>query len=75
MKALNMYISVIKQERSKIGKKSGKRKRANQPKNNKEMSINIISTQKKRLLKDSREKFNEASDMIVEGKYYQKKFH
>ena len=50
-----MYASVIKQEQSKLDKKSTKRKKATQPDSDSEdeMSVNVISTHKKDVLQSS----------------------
>ena len=70
-----MYASVIKREQSKLGKKSAKRKKADQPESDSEdeMSVNVISSQKRAVAKTSRKKSNESSDIISEEKEYQKK--
>jgi hypothetical protein len=56
-----MYGSVIKREQSKLGKKSAKRKKADQPESDSkdEMSVNIISSQKKAVAKTSQKKSKE----------------
>ena len=74
-KVLDMYASVIKREQSKLGKKSAKRKKADQPESDSEdkMSVNVISSQKRAVAKTSRKKSNESSDIISEEKEYQNK--
>ena len=50
-----MYASVIKREQSKLGKKSAKCKKADQPESNSKdkMSVNVISSQKRAVAKTS----------------------
>jgi hypothetical protein len=61
---------INKQEQSKLGKKSTKRKKANPPKSksNEDISVKIISKNKKLEAKTSIKSSNEAYDVISEVK-------
>jgi hypothetical protein len=74
-KVLDMYASIINREHSMLGKNSAKRKKADQPESDSDddISVNVITSQKRVVAKTSRKKSNESSDILSEEKEYQKK--